>query len=91
MCLSSTCFRMSRSGNERAAFLSSSLYPVLMRMGAGAAVYPNLLMSTTDPALNITVQNAHSGEPSVALIWCSFGMALAVVYFVFVYRMSRVE
>jgi cytochrome d ubiquinol oxidase subunit II len=80
-----------RGGNERAAFLASCSYLVWMLVGAAAAVYPNLLVSSTDPALNITVYNAHSGEHSLAigLIWWSFGMAVAVGYFVFVYRMFR--
>ena len=79
------------AGNERGAFLCSGAYLVLMLVGAAAAVYPNLLLSTTDPALNITVYNAHSGEHSlkIGLIWWSFGMALAIGYFVFVYRMFR--
>ncbi|MBZ5581760.1 MAG: cytochrome d ubiquinol oxidase subunit II [Acidobacteriia bacterium] len=82
---------MGRSGNERGAFLSSCAYLVLMLVGAAAAVYPNLLLSTTDPALNITIYNAHSGEHALAvgLIWWSFGMAIAVGYFVFVYRMFK--
>jgi cytochrome d ubiquinol oxidase subunit II len=82
---------MRRNGNELGAFLSSCAYLVLMLVGAAAAVYPNLLLSTGDPALNITVYNAHSGEHSlsVGLIWWSFGMAIAIGYFVFVYRMFR--
>jgi len=80
-----------RSRNERTAFLSSSAYLIFMLVGAAAAVYPNLLTSTTDQALNITVDNAHSGDHSltVGLIWWAFGMALAVCYHVFVYRMFR--
>jgi cytochrome d ubiquinol oxidase subunit II len=82
---------MGRRGNERGAFLASCAYLVLMLVGAAAAVYPNLLTSTTDPSLNITVFNAHSGEHSlsVGLIWWGFGMALAIGYFVFVYRMFK--
>ena len=82
---------MGRKGNERGAFLASCSYLVLMLVGAAAAVYPNLLVSTTDPALNITVYNAHSGEHSlsVGLIWWGFGMGIAAGYFVFVYRMFR--
>jgi cytochrome d ubiquinol oxidase subunit II len=62
-----------------------------MLVGAAAAVYPNLLMATTDPALNITVYNAHSGgyALSIGLIWWGLGMGIAVVYFIFVYRMFR--
>ncbi len=84
-------WKFGRSGNEKGAFLASCSYLVWMLVGAAAAVYPNLLLSTTDPALNITVYNAHSGDYalSVGLIWWSFGMLLAVGYFVFVYRMFR--
>ncbi len=80
-----------RRGKERVAFLSSCSYLIFMLSGAAAAVYPNLLVSTTDAARNITVYNAHSGEHalSVGLIWWSFGMLVAIGYFVFVYRMFR--
>jgi len=47
-----------RKGNERGAFLSSCSYLILMLVGAAAALYSNLLLSTTDPALNITIFNA---------------------------------
>ena len=84
-------FMFQRKGNEKAAFLSSCAYLVFMLVGAAAAVYPNLLVATTDPALNITVYNAASGEHalSIGLIWWGFGMALAVGYFIFVYRMFK--
>jgi len=84
-------WRSSARGHERAAFLSSCAYLAFMLVGAAAGVYPNLLTSTTDPALNITVYNAHTGSYalSVGLIWWSLGMALAVGYFTFVYRMFR--
>src|SRR5438270_117124 len=80
-----------RRGNDKGAFLASSAYLVFMLIGAAAAVYPNLLISTTDPALNITVYNAAAGQSALGcgLIWLSFGMALAIGYFVFVYRMFR--
>jgi cytochrome d ubiquinol oxidase subunit II len=80
-----------RAGRERAAFLWSSAYLFLMLAGAAAGLYPNLLVSSTDPALNITVHNARSGAHALAigLRWWSFGMLLAVGYFVFVYRMFR--
>ncbi len=80
-----------RRSNDKAAFLASSTYLIFMLVGAAAAVYPNLLMSTTDPRLNITIYNAAAGSYSLSfgLIWWSFGMALALGYFVFVYRMFR--
>jgi cytochrome d ubiquinol oxidase subunit II len=84
-------WRANHRGDERTAFLSSCAYLVFMLVGAAAAVYPNLLMSTTDPALNITVYNAHSGAYalSVGLICWSLGMAIAIGYFIFVYRTFR--
>src|SRR5262249_13666915 len=80
-----------RRGNDKAAFLASSAYLIFMMVGATCAVYPNLLVSTTDPSRNITVYNAAAGmySLSIGLIWWSFGMALAIGYFVFVYRMFR--
>lgn len=84
-------FLFHRRAADKAAFLSSSAYLVFMLVGAAVAVYPNLLVSTTDPALNITVYNAKTGDYSLSggLIWWTFGMALAIGYFVFVYRMFR--
>jgi cytochrome d ubiquinol oxidase subunit II len=80
-----------RRDNDKAAFLSSCAYLIFMLVGAAAAVYPNLLTSTTDPALNITVHNAASGSYalSVGLVFWGIGMALAIGYFVFTYRMFR--
>ncbi len=84
-------FGYRRNGRDFAAFLSSCVYLVFMLVGAAAAVYPNLLVSTTDPALNITVDNAHTGWYSlqVGLIFWGIGMAIALGYFIFVYRMFK--
>jgi cytochrome d ubiquinol oxidase subunit II len=90
--LSLAAMKLYRSrGNDKGAFLSSCAYLILMLVGAAAAVYPNLLVSTTDPALNITVYNAASGPYalSVGLVFWGVGMALAIGYFVFTYRMFR--
>jgi cytochrome bd ubiquinol oxidase subunit II len=80
-----------RRSNDKGAFLASCAYLVFMLVGAAAAVYPNLLVSTTDPSLNITVYNAATGRYSlsVGLIFWGIGMALALAYFIFIYRMFR--
>jgi cytochrome d ubiquinol oxidase subunit II len=80
-----------KRGKDKAAFLASTIYLIFMLAGAAAAMYPNLLMSTTDPALNITVYNAATGSYSlsVGLVFWSVGMALALGYFTLVYRMFR--
>jgi cytochrome bd ubiquinol oxidase subunit II len=84
-------FIFQRGREDRRAFLSSAAYLIFMLVGAAAALYPNLLVSSSDPLLNITVHNAATGEHSLAigLIWWGFGMALALGYIVFVYRRFR--
>jgi cytochrome d ubiquinol oxidase subunit II len=62
-----------------------------MLAGVAAALYPSLLPSSGDPARDITIYNAATGEYAlrVGLIWWGLGMCLAFGYFVFVYRMFR--
>lgn len=84
-------FGFARKANDKAAFLASSSYLTFMLVGAAAAVYPTLLRSTTDPALNITVHNAKAGDYALLvglIVWIP-GMLLAVGYVAFVYRMFR--
>ncbi|HZT38655.1 MAG TPA: cytochrome d ubiquinol oxidase subunit II [Bryobacteraceae bacterium] len=84
-------FYFSRAGQERYAFLSSCLYILAMLAGAAFALYPVLLASSSDPANSITIANAAAGPASLSLglVWWSIGMAVAIGYFVFVYRMFR--
>ena len=81
----------SRKSNDRKAFTCSCVYLSVMLVGAATALYPRLLPSTSSPALDITIQKALSGTHAlrVGLIWWIFGMALAVLYFVIIYRMFR--
>jgi cytochrome d ubiquinol oxidase subunit II len=62
-----------------------------MLLGAAIGLYPRLLRATTGSAYDITIDNALSGPHTlrIGLIWWSFGMLLAVGYFVLVYRMFR--
>src|SRR6266568_1421389 len=80
-----------RRAKEKAAFLSSCAYIATMLAGVAAALYPSLLPSSGDPARDITIYNAATGEYAlrVGLIWWGLGMCLAFGYFVFVYRMFR--
>ena len=84
-------FVFHRQGSERNAFLSSCVYLASMLGGAAFALYPNVLPASTDPAYNITIYNAASGEYSLSwgLLWWTFGMLIAIGYFVFIYRMFR--
>ena len=47
---------------ERAVFRCSCAYLVFMLLGAAAAIYPNLLLASGDPAFNITIYTARSGD-----------------------------
>ena len=77
--------------NDRGAFSCSCIFLSAMLLGAAIGLYPRLLPATTESAYDITIDNALSGPHTlhVGLIWWSFGMVLAVGYFVLVYRMFR--
>jgi cytochrome bd ubiquinol oxidase subunit II len=81
----------SRKQDDHKAFTCSCAYLTLMLVGAAVALYPRLLPSSNDSANDITIQKAISGTHTlqVGLIWWGFGMCLAVMYFVIVYRMFR--
>jgi len=76
---------------DRKAFASSCIYLSAMLVGAAIALYPRLLPSSTDPARDLTIAGALSGPYTLhaGLIWWSFGMLLALTYFVVIYRMFR--
>ena len=76
-----------RVGQPVKAFLASSLYLFFMLAGACWGVYPTLLPATTGADRDITLSRALSGPHtlSVGLVWWTFGMALAIGYFFFVY------
>jgi cytochrome bd ubiquinol oxidase subunit II len=80
-----------RMGEDRKAFGWSCVYLGIMLVGAAIGLYPRLLPATTGPQYDITIDRALSGPHTlhVGLIWWSFGMLLALTYFVIVYRMFR--
>jgi cytochrome bd ubiquinol oxidase subunit II len=80
-----------RRHDDRKSFLSSCLYLTLMLVGAAVALYPRLLPSSGDASYDITIEKSLSGPHTlqVGLIWWGFGMCLALIYFVVVYRMFR--
>jgi cytochrome bd ubiquinol oxidase subunit II len=81
----------SRKQEDRKAFTFSCVYLTMMLVGAAVALYPRLLPSSNDSANDITIQKAISGPHTlhVGLMWWGFGMCLATMYFVVVYRMFR--
>jgi cytochrome d ubiquinol oxidase subunit II len=84
-------FYFSRKGADRNAFACSCVYLAMMLVGAAIGLYPRLLPATTGSSYDITIDKALSGPHTlrVGLAWWAFGMCLAVLYFVVVYRMFR--
>jgi cytochrome d ubiquinol oxidase subunit II len=80
-----------RRTDDRKSFTCSCIYLTFMLVGAAVALYPRLLPSSNDPSRDITTERALSGPHTlhVGLIWWGFGMCLALMYFVIVYRMFR--
>lgn len=81
----------SRKEDDRRAFACSCVYLTVMMVGAAVGLYPRLLPATTGSQYDITVAKALSGPHTlhVGLIWWAFGMCLALIYFIIVYRMFR--
>ncbi|MGA9798386.1 MAG: cytochrome d ubiquinol oxidase subunit II [Terriglobales bacterium] len=84
-------FHFCRSGLDGKAFASSCVYLGSMLVGAVVSLYPRLLPSSSDSEYDLTVQNSISGPYAlrVGLMWWAVGMALALIYFVVIYRLFR--
>ncbi len=63
----------------------------LLIISGAIGIYPNLLISTTDPAYNLTVTNAASAENTlmVCLIVALIGMPFVLLYTTGVYWFFR--
>ena len=63
----------------------------LLIISGAIGIYPNLLISTTDPAYNLTVANAASAENTltVTLIVAIIGMPFVLLYTTGVYYIFR--
>lgn len=74
-------------GNDKGAFLASSVYLALMLGGAVYGLYPNVLPAI-DPQHSLTIHNAKAGDYglSVGLIWWPIGIIIAIGYFTFLFR-----
>jgi len=73
--------------NEWKAFLGSCAYLSGMLTSAVFGVYP-MVLPARNPLYSLTAENAKAGAYGlkIGLIWWFIGIALAVGYFVFVYR-----
>jgi len=80
-----------RQKRDLAAFVASATYIIAMMAAATFAVYPAVLPASTGPAYDLTIYNTRTGAYSMeaGLVWWLIGTALAVSYFVFLYRSFR--
>ncbi len=74
-------------GKEKLAFIASSLYIAFMLVGAAFALYP-VVLPARNHHYDLTISNTAAGIHGlrVGLVWWTLGAALAIAYFVFVYR-----
>jgi len=82
---------MVRRGNYFAAFISSGAMIALLLMAGAAGLYPNLLVSTSDPANNMTIFNSASAPNTlqVMLIISVIGLPIVLLYTAGVYYFFR--
>ena len=84
-------YRFVRHGREFAAFLASSATIALLVISGALGMFPNLIVSTTDPAYNLTIYNAASADNTliVCLIVAVIGIPFILAYTAGVYYFFR--
>ena len=84
-------YRFVRQGRDFAAFLGSAATIALLVISGAVGMFPNLIVSTTDPAYNLTVYNAASADNTlvVCLIVAIIGMPFVLAYTAGVYYFFR--
>ena len=80
-----------RRGRPFHAFLSSCAVIVALNVLFGLALYPNMVVSSTDPAYSLTLYNAASSEKTLGImaVITAIGMPFVLVYTVLIYRTFR--
>lgn len=83
-------FLFQKGRREVAAFVSGALYLAFMLVGAVFSLYP-VILPAIDPQYSLTISNSITASYAlqVGLRWWIVGMVIALVYFVFLYRMFR--
>ena len=84
-------WRFVRRGDDFRASCASSATIALLLISGGVGLYPNLIISTIDPAYNLTIFNAASADNTlvVALIFALIGMPFVLLYTAGVYYIFR--
>ncbi|HEX9104155.1 MAG TPA: cytochrome d ubiquinol oxidase subunit II, partial [Polyangia bacterium] len=81
-------WRATARGRDRAAFLATSALLAALLAATAASLYPVILRSTIDPRWDVTAPGAATGRHGLGwgLTWWLPALALAVVYFVYLFR-----
>ncbi len=84
-------WRFMRRGEDFRAFVASSATIALLLVSGGIGLFPNLLVSTTDPANDLTIYNAASADNTlfVCLVVAVVGMPFVLAYTAGVYYFFR--
>jgi cytochrome d ubiquinol oxidase subunit II len=80
-----------KRGEAFRAFLASSAMIALLLISGGVGLYPNLIVSTIDPAYNLTIFNAASADNTlvICLIVAAIGIPFVLLYTTGVYYIFR--
>jgi cytochrome bd ubiquinol oxidase subunit II len=84
-------WRFSQRGEDFRAFLASSATIALLLVSGAIGLFPNLIVSTTDPAYSLTIYNAASADNTlvVCLVVAVIGMPFVLAYTAGVYYFFR--
>ena len=84
-------WRAMRLGREFVAFVGSAATIALLLISGAIGMFPNLLISTTDPANDLTIYNAASADNTlqVCLIIALIGIPFILLYTTGVYYFFR--
>jgi len=80
-----------RRGEAFRAFIASSAMIALLLISGGIGLYPNLIISTIDPAYSLTIFNAASADNTlvICLIFAIIGIPFILAYTTGVYYICR--
>ena len=84
-------YRFVRQGREFAAFLASAATIGLLVISGAVGMFPNLIVSTTDRAYNLTIYNAAAADNTleICLIIAVIGIPFVLAYTAGVYYFFR--
>jgi cytochrome bd ubiquinol oxidase subunit II len=86
-----TSVSLRRRGRDLGAFLGSCAFLLGILAATAAAIFPTMIKSAADPARSLTALNAAAATSSLtkAVYWWPLGLALAIVYFAFLFHHHR--